>query len=323
MADSLRCARSHPAMRLLPALVLFTSLMHAGEPKPVPRMQAVPQPRDEVSFQRDGTEIARFRFAQDQKRPFIFPIIGPSGRSLTRMGHPHDPVTHSHHNSVWFSHQLVGGADFWSDHGGRIAHVKVLRFEDADDVAFCETENAWLDKEGKPVLHDKRRVSVRPLADREWLLLLDLQLEARTADVPLGETPFGMLGVRMAKTIGVHDGGGTIRNSEGGVDEAGCFRKPARWMDYSGPMTPDAVEGIALFDHPQNPNHPVAFHCRDDGWMGAALTFGHPLTVKKGEPLRLRYALWIHAGMPAPEKIEARWKAFAATPWMDFPEKKK
>ena len=72
----------------------------------------------------------------------ILPVV----LALTRMKHSHDPVTHSHHNSVWFSHQSVGDADFWSDNGGRIAHVKVLRFEDADDVAFCETENAWLDK---------------------------------------------------------------------------------------------------------------------------------------------------------------------------------
>jgi hypothetical protein len=310
-------------MRFLPALLIFTLATHAAEPKPVPRMQAIPMPRDEVSFQRDGEEIARFHFADDQHRPFVFPVIGPSGRSLTRMGHPRDPVTHSHHNSVWFSHQFVGGVNFWEDGPARIAHRKVLRFEDSDELAFCETENAWLDKEGTPVLHDRRRISVQPLAEKEWLLLLDLQLEARTADVPLGETAFGMLGVRMAKTIGVLDGGGTIRNSEGGEGEIACFRKPARWMDYSGPITPTATEGITLFDHPANPNSPVPFHCRGDGWMGAALTFAGPLIVKKSEPMRLRYALYIHSGMPVPAKIEEQWKAFAATPWTDFPEKKK
>ena len=315
----------HPRhiLPVLLALASAASAASAAEPKPVPRMQAVPQPRDEVSFQRDGEEIARFHFAQDQRRPFIFPVIGPGGRSLTRMGHPHDPVTHSHHNSVWFSHQFVGGTDFWGDKGGRISHLRVLRYEDADDVAFAETENAWLDKEGKPVLHDRRRISVQPLAGKEWLLLLDLQLEAHTADVPLAESAFGMLGVRMAKTIGVADGGGTIRNSEGGVDEVECFRKPARWMDYSGPITPGEQEGITLFDHPQNPNHPVPFHCRNDGWMGASLTFASALTVKKDEPLRLRYALYVHAGMPEPAKIEEQWKAFAATLWVEFPEKKK
>ena len=44
-----------------------------------------------------------------------------------------------------------------------------------------------------------------------------------------------------------------------GVDEAGCFRRPARWVDCAGPVTDDAVEGVALFDHPGNPGHPVAF----------------------------------------------------------------
>ena len=47
-----------------------------------------------------------------------------------------------------------------------------------------------------------------------------------------------MIGVRMAKTIGVLDGGGRIRNSEGGVDEKGTFWKRARWVDYSGQIAP-------------------------------------------------------------------------------------
>ena len=78
----------------------------------------------------------------------------------------------------------------------------------------------------------------------------------------------GLLGVRMAKSIGVADGGGRILNSEGGVNEVGCFRKAARWVDYSGPVTADVDEGINLLDHPQNLHHPVEFHVRNDGWMG-------------------------------------------------------
>jgi hypothetical protein len=57
--------------------------------------------------------------------------------------------------------------------------------------------------------------------------------------------------------------------------------------------------------------------------MGAALTFPGALTLKKGEPLRLRYALYVHSGMADTTKIEELWEAFAATPWEDFPEKKK
>ena len=48
--------------------------------KPVPRMQAVPLPHDQVSFERDGAEIARYHFGPDLRRPFVFPILGPLGR---------------------------------------------------------------------------------------------------------------------------------------------------------------------------------------------------------------------------------------------------
>src|SRR5215213_9532272 len=95
--------------------VLIMTVRMLAEPPPVPRMQAIPQPHEEVSFQREGVEIARMHGARDLQRPFVFPLVGPSGRSLTRMGHPHDPVTHSHHNSVWFAHQSLNGLNFWED----------------------------------------------------------------------------------------------------------------------------------------------------------------------------------------------------------------
>jgi hypothetical protein len=45
--------------------------------------------------------------------------------------------------------------------------------------------------------------------------------------------------------------------------------------------------------------------------MGASLTHEQSRTIKKGEPLRLRYALYVHAGMPEPAQIEQQWKRFA------------
>jgi hypothetical protein len=284
------------------------------EPKPVPRVQVFPQAHDQASFQVDGRELTRYHFGADGRRTYLFPLNGPSGKSVTRIGHPHDPVSHSHHNSVWVSHFSVDGVDFWGDRGkGRIVHQRIERYEDGDTAASLTALNHWVNDQGEVLLEERRRIEVEPLANGEWLTTIDLELSNPRRSITLEKTPFGLLGVRMAKTIGVHDGGGRIRNSEGGVNETGVFWKPARWCDYSGAVANGVIEGLTLLDHPQNPNHPTVFHVRDDGWMGASLTFDAPRTVDKGVSLRLRYGLYVHRGLADPAAINARWSSFAAT----------
>ncbi len=299
--------------------IIALLLLAAGPPC----LQTVPQPYHQVSFQRDGAEIARYHFGPELNRPFVFPVIGPSGRCLTRMGHPHDPEGHSHHYSVWISHTDVNGSSFWADRtGARIVHQRIEEL--ADDAVL--TLNAWIDKEGKTLLRERRRTCVELLPGNEWLLILDLQLEAQEKEVTFGKTPFGLIGVRMAKSIGVKDGGGTIRNSEGGLNEPEVLWKQARWVDYSGPITATATEGITLMDHPSNPNHPTFFHVRNDGWMGASLTYDTPRTLVPGKPLQLRYGLYIHAGAPTTEQLQQRWLEFSRTSRFEFrpyPERKR
>ena len=292
-----------------------------AQPKPVPRMQAVPQPGHQVSFQRDGFEIARYHFGPESGRPFLFPIIGPSGRSITRIGHPNDPQSHSHHYSVWVAHRDVNGVNFWEERGkkvGRIVHQHIDPFFDSEDAAAVQTVNAWLDDTGRPLLTERRRITTQWLPHNEWLLIIDLQFSAASESVTLGKTSFGMIAVRMAKTIGVHDGGGTIRNSEGAANEKEIFWKPAKWVDYSGPITATATEGATLFDHPANPNHPSVFHVRDDGWMGASLTFDGPRVIAPGNPLQLRYGIYVHANQPSRAEVQQRWEEFSRTPPYEF-----
>lgn len=308
---------------LLSVLLIPATSLWAAEPdpnslpnaKPVSAVQVLPVPYDQASFRHLGRELTRYHFGTSLRRPFLYPLAGPEGISLTRMGHPQDPVGHSHHNSVWISHNDVGGAEFWSDRGGRIVHQRIEQFNDGPDSAWMLVVNAWQDPEGKTRMLERRRMEVKPLQDGDFLVYLDLQFEAPPQQpVTLGQTPFGPIGVRMAKTIGVHDGGGRILNSEGQVNEEAVFRKPARWVDYSGPVTDKLRGGITLMDHPQNPGHPVPFHVRNDGWMGASLTLNGPITIEPDKPLRLCYGLWMHAGVPNVEQADGQWKAFAQRP---------
>ena len=67
-------------------------------------------------------------------------------------------------------------------------------------------------------------------------------------------------------------------------------------------------------DHPANPGFPAVFHVRNDGWMGASLTFESQRTIEPGRPLRLRCGVCVHGGIPAPEQLDRHWQAFAASP---------
>ena len=74
------------------------------------------------------------------------------------------------------------------------------------------------------------------------------------------------------------------------------------------------IEGITLFDHPGNPNHPSYFQLRNDGWMGASLTYDGPREIAANKPLHLRYGLYVHSDMKSPARIEQQWKHFTGLP---------
>lgn len=300
-------------------LVVGYATAHAGDndlphAKPVPAVQVIPLPYDQASFQHRGRELTRYHFGGTLKRTFWYPLQGPAARSLTRMGNPQAPFGERHHYSVWFSHKSVNGVSFWeNDSPGRVVHRKVEQYSDGAERASMLSLNAWQTSTDKVLMIERRRCTVRPFGPDDWMMIIDVQLEAvDNKPVTLGKTAYGMLGVRMAKTIDVLHGGGRILNSAGQLNENQAFRKPARWVDFSGPVTNRASGGITLMDHPANPNHPAPFHVRDVGFMMPCLTLNRPLVIEPDHPLRLCYGLWMHAGVAKPEQIEDRWKAFVA-----------
>lgn len=278
-----------------------------------PRVQVIPFPDAQASFQVDGMEKLCYHYSKRYNRPFWFPLIGPAGRSLTRISHPRDPNGHSHHKAIWIAHYKVNDLDFWSDRTPtRIVHNSIVAYEDGPKDASMTVRNGWLDGDGKRVLTETRTTRLQMLPGGELYMDVSLTFTATDGPVTFGKTPFGFLGVRVAKTIGVHDGGGTIRNSEGGVDEKQVLWKRARWVDYSGPIAPDTDNGITLMDHPSNPRHPTYFHVRGDGWMGTSFCYEAPHALGRDESLELRYRLYAHKGRPSPKAIQTVWKEFAA-----------
>jgi hypothetical protein len=230
------------------------------------------------------------------------------------MGHPAAP-DHDHHRSLWWGHNNVGGVNFWEERGGgqRIKQDAWVHYQDGADEAGLVVRLGWYDAHNVRLLQQEMIAVYRPLEQGEGWLELQATFTPILDELPLGKTNFGFLGLRVAASLSAHYGGGRLRSSTGTVGEKDLFAKPALWMDYSGPIVGDAWEGVTWFDHPSNPRHPTAWHVRDDGWMSPAFCLAEGYTLKKAQPLRLRYGFHVHAKDVSPETAGERFRTFAAT----------
>jgi hypothetical protein len=253
--------------------------------------------------------------AGSPRRPFLYPVNGPGGIPLTEFGKPHDPTgSHAHHYSLWVGHASVNGHDFWSEKGGAIVHEQLEQQEDG--AVFCRlVQRSKWSVDAVDHLHERREVRVYNTPADFRVIDVEIELKAPGSEpVTLGKTSFGFLAARVAQSMTPFDGGGEIVNSRGDLNEQGAHLKRADWIDQSGPVRPGKWEGVAILDHPSNVNHPTVWHCRNDGWAGAAFDAEAPYSVDPAQPLRLRYRVVLHRGNAADGAVAQHFQAFAAQP---------
>ena len=321
-------------------LLLFMSLVciacsnqHAyGEeaPSSLPRCEAVPLGNGAVSLRIDGREIVRWNSGQEEvgRKAHFFPVKSPNGADLTRMGHPGAP-NHDHHRSLWWAHHDVDGENFWLEgKEASIVQKQWLAYSDGDQARMAVTLG-W--NQGDRELMEQELVAeVSPAPGGGALLEIQTTFRPSADEVALGKTNFGFLGIRMAKSISNHFGGGEIKDSEGRVGEKAIFGKQARWMDYSGsvwvgegPSRKAAIGGVTWFDHPDNPRYPTHWHVRSDGWMGASFCFAEPTVIKKGEVLSLRYLFHLRDSAYDKTRAEEIAQSFGAAKGLNVEKSRK
>jgi hypothetical protein len=296
-----------------------------------PGMQIRPQwPLDDAIHVLDfGRLFTRYHLgpAREQasgyrfRRPFLYPVNGPDGICLTELGKPHDPAgTHAHHYSLWIAHANVGGRDFWSERGGLIRHDGFALMEDGP--LFCRVvQNARWTAGDSALLREIRQLTFYRSAPDFRLIDVELQFSPAGAEaVTLGQTSFGFLAARVAQSMTVFDGAGEIRNANGDRNEQNAHLKRAAWIDQSGPVAPALWNGLAMLDHPENVNHPTGWHCRNDGWAGAAFNMETPYTIEPGKSLRLRYRIHLHQHDALKGKVASRYAEYAAKPILRWGE---
>jgi hypothetical protein len=271
----------------------------------------------------DGSLFTEY-LTRSGAKPILWPIIGPSGKPVTR-AYPMGDVAgetkdHIHQRSLWFTHGDVNGVSFWHENAnhGTIVHRQFSEVRSGPEAGFV-TDNDWIGPDGKKLLTDQRRLRFGGEGNARWIDF-DITLKATAGPVKLGDTKEGTFGVRVAETMRVDAKlGGRIVNSEGKINQDAWGRQAA-WVDYHGPVGGQVV-GIAIMNHPKSFRFPTHWHVRTYG-LFAANPFGiHEFpggenkdgsyVIEAGQSITLRYRVWIHRGDEKEGRVASAFEAYA------------
>jgi hypothetical protein len=280
----------------------------------------------------DGQPFTEY-VTQAGHQPALYPVIGPTGKPVTRsypFTPPGDTDDHPHHQSFWMTHGDVNKVDFWSsnrndnkgDSGAHIKHREFVKVANEGETAEIIARDDWMNGAQRVCEDERRYVFGAGPGDSRWIDCT-IKITATDGDVTFGDTKEGSFAIRVADSMRVDaKTGGKIVSSEKQTDAA-AWGQPARWVDYTGPVDGETV-GIAMLSHPNSFRPMPRWHVRTYG-LFAANPFGRkdfpnpetseqgPFTLKRGESIPLRYRVILHKGATDTMFLERAFKDFAGS----------
>ncbi len=240
-------------------------------------------------------------------RPNFYPVYSPAGHQVTTSS----AYRYNHHKSIFIGHANVNGVNFFHDNNPTRDNLGDIRLDDADvsvtdDAACIRSRNTWVTQAGVEMLAESRDITWRP-DDVAHVLDISSVLTSLVGDVTFGKDSHSYIGVRVADSMDVEDGGRVI-NSDGHRDEAEAMGQHADWTDYSG-LAAGSPVGVTLMPHSENP--PSPFFVRNYGTMLSNFTLDGPYPLSDGVTLTQRFRLVIHDGWGEDLDIDAYHADFA------------
>lgn len=245
----------------------------------------------------------------------LYPVNTPSGERAVDFA----PGDHRHHRGVFLAWHSTKGkvkADFWgwgsfAPTEGRVIKNCCVELAKADAThAELEIRNDWMVKDEVMI---KETLSLN-VCEQQGVFVIGMRFQLTpTVDVTLDQTAFGGLCIKGRK-----EGKALYTSPAGKVDLPNPHHlKPetdwpsADWYDYTIKLESGKTVGVAVLDHPDNPPttwhnlHPIAM-------VNPCIVAQGAVTIKKGEPLELRYRLVVHDGPPPMKvlkKLNREWRA--------------
>ena len=267
----------------------------------------------------NGSKIVwQFNFPKIGK-PYFHPLNTVDGYTLTWLS----PPDHPWHYALWFSWKYINGVNYWEE--DKTTHTPdgltevtkhVIKVND-DLSARIELQLSYHPTNSDDVLTEHRTIYVSsPNEKVDFYIDWESEFQAGEVDVVLERTPiegeesgrrwggYATLGLRintetLTKISLLNDAG--LRGLE-------IQTTPTKWTDISGVIQEDSTKsaGITIFDHNENPRHPVPGYVINSKnkndlprfvYTNPGLLYNSAYTIKAMDSLKLRYRIFVHDGI--------------------------
>lgn len=248
-------------------------------------------------------------FSQEEKYPFFFPVNGPSNGSVTSMRNGNYP----HHSSLFFACDFVNGGNYWQDglERGQIISLRADILPSDSTKVIIENECIWRRPNASSPIKDLRKITITAPSKELFQIDFDITLEM-LMDVTIKKTNHSLFSGRMDADLAVTNGG-TMINANGDKGEKGTLGKKSSWIDFYGKRG-DKIEGMAIMQHPSNEWYPSPWFTRDYGFFSPTPMYwpenDKETTLKKGQMIKLKYRVLVHAGDVASAKIAEQFELY-------------
>ncbi len=266
---------------------------------------------DKLIVNIDGKIFTSYKFSDDLKRPYFWPVIGPaSGKTVT----VETTEPYPHHNSIFFGCDRVNGGNYWqegNERGQIISQGPKIAAGSGEKIVFTDV-CLWSMPGKDPIIRDTRVVTIT--APTKKLRFIDFEVTLiPLTEIVIEKTNHSFFSARVMPELGVKQGG-TLINSEGDQTEKGTFGKPSPWCDYYGTRN-GVTEGIAILQNPANKWYPSKWFTRDYGFMSPTPMYwpenGRNTKFAKGEEFTLKYRVVVHTGDVKQSGIAQIFDAYA------------
>ncbi len=255
---------------------------------------------------------------------YIHPLHGPDGESLS----DDYSIPYVHHRGLSWAwprvHYKGEPRDIWAVRvlptqpgGGWARPVAMHRVLSGPVLSLVDAECVWKWSDTEPIVKDRVVIRAFRQTDRRRFLDVDIELVALVDEVELAGQRGATYGGFNLRSFPEFEG----RRIDMHFDPAGADPRRA-WFHLAGTFPGGkGPAGVALMEAVTNPDYPNwpkpggIEHVPDvyPSWL--SVQFGWPgdrrVALPKGEPLVLKYRLWIHPGPGDEATLTDAWTSFA------------